>query len=500
MLKNKKNGSLLIMTMNRLTNPADNNKHDDKKGPFPFLDLPQEVNVDRLCPQFSLKECGLFAQASVFAENSTAFLRLLPSAVDAEPESYACDLFLMATSKTNTFKISDKTHLYLYKDYDLNQIFYYLVDTSKKQSLAQDSVKEILKSVTFNQPAENPVNCINKNICGAVLGITSQLGHTQQEDETKLAALAILKRYPELLFIKGMVTDHYGRKIWASPYQLFWGAGDTWALKQVYEEIIPNIKDGEAQAKDQFKEQFPHCPWPPTPNINEEALYDERNKEQIAQVIVQLKTIADKITADLCTNGQATLDETKKAVAELCQIFAPKEGEVIRTGLHFPLAIMKAIYKLYDAQNNWSDEKLSFFSREVIGAALAALTAVDGQSCKQGINNLSMDKGPDRTDGLFCQHPKGIPDELAPISDKLSCQMFVDPYDGESCFSSSLTGTFDWYRKNGAGGRGRKHGSALSVPWVGFWTAYGEQKQKHMGELMQLLFHSITVSIVQGIF
>ncbi len=46
---------------------------------------------------------------------------------------------------------------------------------------------------------------------------------------------------------------------------------------------------------------------------------------------------------------------------------------------------MQEILNVYDAQwNPWSGEKLSFYSREVIGAAEAALTAVDGQCCKDG--------------------------------------------------------------------------------------------------------------------
>ncbi len=49
----------------------------------------------------------------------------------------------------------------------------------------------------------------------------------QQEDETSLAAIAILKRHPDLLFVKEMVVDHFGRKIFASPYQLLHGAGDV---------------------------------------------------------------------------------------------------------------------------------------------------------------------------------------------------------------------------------------------------------------------------------
>ena len=81
----------------------------------------------------------------------------------------------------------------------------------------------------------------------------------RQEDETSLAAIAILKRHPDLLFVKGMVIDHVGRKIFTSPYQLFHGAGDVWALKQVHEEIIPHIDGGEAKAEVQFHEQFPNC-------------------------------------------------------------------------------------------------------------------------------------------------------------------------------------------------------------------------------------------------
>ncbi|HTM63142.1 MAG TPA: hypothetical protein VL360_01420 [Gammaproteobacteria bacterium] len=270
----------------------------------------------------------------------------------------------------------------------------------------------------------------------------------KQEDETSLASIAILKRHPELLFVKGIVTNHVGSKIFASPYRLLLGAGDVWALKQVHEEIIPMIKDGEVRAQDQFKEQFPNCKLPFDPELGEAALYDERNKKLIAQVIVQLKTIADAITDDPCTNGVATRPETTAAVAVLREIFAPKQNEVIRAGLHFPLAIMQEICRVYDDIPGGG--KSSFFSREVIGAALGASTAVDGQCYKVGLANLSFEQGPERRDGLFCRRPKGIPQNLAPISDKLGRTMFVDPRDGEACFqSSSLVGYFVWYDKNG---------------------------------------------------
>ena len=85
----------------------------------------------------------------------------------------------------------------------------------------------------------------------------------QQADETRLAAVAILIRHPELLFRDDRITDHFGRKIVASPYRLLLGSGDVWALKQVHEEIIAKIQDEtiraatQAKAQDQFQQQFP---------------------------------------------------------------------------------------------------------------------------------------------------------------------------------------------------------------------------------------------------
>src|SRR5262249_2877224 len=130
---------------------------------------------------------------------------------------------------------------------------------------------------------------------------------------------------------------------------------------------------------------------------------------------------------------------------------------------------------------------LSFFSREVIGGASAALSAVDGQCWKYGLSKLDMNKGPDRRDGLFCQHPKGIPQKLAPLAGKLGSKMFVDPYDGYACFLSSKVGYCDWYNKSGAVA-GRWLGGLVlprSVWRRRSWKTYGEQKQKHMGAIMQ---------------
>lgn len=126
-------------------------------------------------------------------------------------------------------------------------------------------------------------------------------------------------------------------------------------------------------------------------------------------------------------------------------------------------------------------DQLSFFSCAVIGAAEAALTAVDGQCCKHGLNQLDMNKGPDRRDGLFCCHPKGIPQALAPINDKLGHTMFVDPYSGYSCVLSSEPGTFDWYYKNGRVAR------ALSVVRVEVAAWIEQLMENKSGRLRELL-------------
>jgi hypothetical protein len=89
----------------------------------------------------------------------------------------------------------------------------------------------------------------------------------------------------------------------------------------------------------------------------------------------------------------------------------------------------------------------------VIGGAEAALSAVDGQCVKTGLAILDMENGPDRRDGLFCRHPKGVPQELAPLVGKLGKTMFVDPYDGYSVFvSASSPAVFVWYNKNAGWG------------------------------------------------
>ena len=116
-----------------------------------------------------------------------------------------------------------------------------------------------------------------------------------------------------------------------------------------------------------------------------------------------------------------------------------------------------------------------------------ASTAVDGQCCKVGLSNLDVKIGPDRRDGLFCRHPKGIPQELAPLSGKLGRTMFVDPYDGMSCFlSSAAAGAFDCYNKNGRSCEGGlRAGEGL---WEDRWGMGGKlmsSKNFSLAELMR---------------
>jgi hypothetical protein len=298
-----------------------------------------------------------------------------------------------------------------------------------------------------------------------------------KEDATALASIAILKKNPELLFKKKKVTDHAGREILASPYQVFLGTGDVWALKQIHKDVLPLIKDEKEQAKmeTQFKEQFPHCPWPLPENLNEEMLYDDRNRQQIEEIKKQLATVKELIDNDPFINNEP-LGTTKQAVEALCKLFQPTPGEVIKSGLHFPLAIIEEIYKTYDAlEVHWS-----FFSLNVIKPALDALSTVYGQCCQYGLSNLDMKKGPNRRCDSSYKHPLGQPLNLKLVNHKTPRVVrLVDPHDGYVLFDSSSRGYFfDWHNKNGAWcGRGLRlpaRGTALAWALENLWRTKAE--------------------------
>ena len=321
-----------------------------------------------------------------------------------------------------------------------------------------------------------------------------------KEDVTALAALTILKRHPELLFEKRGLTirDSHDREFEASPYQIFLGAGDVWAHRQIQKEILPLIKNGEALAEAQFKEQFPNCPWPPPKDLHEEMLYDDRNKQQIEEIVKQLVTVKQLLDDDPF-NENKPLDVTKQAVEALCNLFKPKPGEVIRSGLHFPLAILQEIYKTYNTLTRcWS-----FFSLAVIKPALDALSTVDGQCCQGGLRDLDMEKGPSRRCHPSYQHSLGQPLALRLVNDagQRRVAALVDPYDGEALFVSSTSGWFDCFNNAGRWRGLVRAGAAVAVAAVA-GLAVGKLMENKSGSLWELLCsrsqrsqHTVAMSI-----
>jgi hypothetical protein len=306
----------------------------------------------------------------------------------------------------------------------------------------------------------------------------------QQKDKSKLAAIAILKRHPELLFQKGWTRDPAGHLIYGSPYQIFLGAGDIWALKAIHEEIIPKMKDGAATtAREQYIEQFPNPSCLLTSftaediivlkslatemqedlqlkiqSISDEAdehrsvlfdknefavihqllsenkredlcaklceadmLYDDRNKAQIAQVTELLKEIVAAISVDPCTNGKATQERTVNAIRALREYLAPQK-EKICTGLYSPPEIMKIIHDVYNQNfDPWTGDQLRLYSFEVIGGAQCSASAVDAQCYQKGLFKFDINSAPDRTVSYFTR--SGVPGGLG-------SSFFIDVYWG----------------------------------------------------------------------
>lgn len=326
----------------------------------------------------------------------------------------------------------------------------------------------------------------------AAIHALPQFRFDDKGNATDLAAIAILKRHPEFLKRKKQIQDHYGRAILGTPYQLFLGAGDVWAIKQVHEVILPSIKDDKERAElgveleAQFKEQFPHCLWPLPEDFSEEMLYDERNKQQIKAIEEQLLTVKQCIEADKrCLRaGKQPSEATKQVIEALCKLFQPKAGEVIKAGLHFPLAIIKKINETYATLR----EGKLLFSFKVIKPALDALSTVDGQCCQFGLSVFDPVKGPRRRCHPSYQHPLGKPLSLTLANEeKKRVAALVDPYDGDVHFiSSSLPGFSACFNKEGCWYRSRSWSfcEAFEPPRLG-WTTYGEQKQWLMEAIMR---------------
>lgn len=240
-----------------------------------------------------------------------------------------------------------------------------------------------------------------------------------QQDKSTLAALEMLKSYPRLLFLERDVKDLTGQWHYGSAYKMFLRTGNIAALNEVHAKIIPQILGGEALAKEHYEQQFPrHAE-------AERKVYDDRNIAQIAQVKEDLIEIAAAISEDRCPGCYATKQRTKDAIGRLKAHLAPKEGDVIRTGLLSPPEILKIIHDVYDQNfDPWSGDQLTLYSYEVIGAAEAVAAPHHAQRYKKGLGNADENTAPDRTVSYYLPGGAGVPSDLGTAS-------FVDVYCGE---------------------------------------------------------------------
>ncbi len=308
--------------------------------------------------------------------------------------------------------------------------------TRKKQkspifiSLFEDNRKEIyrrlpLKALSlFALTCKSALDDIRKNFplhqMMLHLAAFAAPDSPDQKVKSRLAVMRLLKLYPDLLFAKGFAKDPAGHNVGDSIYKIFLGAGDVWAQKQVREKIIPLIPNGEAIAEVQHKEQFPHHDVEGL--TEEEKLYDDRNIAQIAQAQADLDEIAAAFTEDPCTGNNPTKQRTIDAFNKLYEHLAPKEGDVITTGLHSPPKIMEIIHKFYfDHYRTWTEEQQRVYSLFAIGKTQKTSTAVDAQCHKKGLVKIGDNFEPDRTVSYFTS--SGVPEGLGD-------SFFIDIYYG----------------------------------------------------------------------
>lgn len=282
-----------------------------------------------------------------------------------------------------------------------------------------------------------------------------------QEDKSKLAALEMLKSYPDLLFEEKELKDLTGQWHYGSAYKMFLRSGNIAALNEVHEKIIPRIPEGEAFAKEQYVQQFPrHAE-------AEGKVYDDRNIAQIAQVKEDLKEIVAAISEDLCTGCKATEQRTKDAIARLKAHLAPK-GDVIRTGLLSPPEILKIIHDVYDQNYDpWTIDQLSLYSCEVIGAAEAVAAPHHAQCYKKGLSNINDNTLPDRTVSYY------LPGSGVGVPPDLGVSSFIDVYYGG--------------KGSAAQGGMRKLGGwhAYWLPACAFLENYVERQNQHLVQFTQ---------------
>src|SRR3990167_7535542 len=188
----------------------------------------------------------------------------------------------------------------------------------------------------------------------------------------------ILKANPALLYEKTKATDYSGRTFYCSPFQAALGAGDIWMLKMM--QSIIESSQTQTTALLQYKEQ---CETP-----------DNRKAMMLAQLEKDLKALEAAISQDPCTKGQyggePTTQLAKDAIKNFQNHLDATSKEMIKTGEHFPLEMMTAIYKVYKKNwdnNAWDGNQLSCYSVDVISYALRFAPAVDAQWFRKGLVN-----------------------------------------------------------------------------------------------------------------
>lgn len=198
------------------------------------------------------------------------------------------------------------------------------------------------------------------------------LRHIVQGNQVE--AEKLIKLSPELLSMRGQVTDYSGRIIEGTPFQLALGAEDD----EMCEMIAPyfdKIANGKEEKAKQYKEQFP----------------DDHKKEQSYDFTALVNAIAR-------SNSDA---DCKDALAKFREELKPKG--IIKHGKHFNIKILIDAFKAYEANyvrfggkttlgslfsDNDQSRKNSLFLREVIGYIQRFLPACYAQAFCQGLDSI----------------------------------------------------------------------------------------------------------------
>lgn len=326
------------------------------------------------------------------------------------------------------------------------RLFNQLSDEASLNIVRKLSIEEILKLLqTGDKYLIAKMNNGNKlpeiiytKISDAILQATPTLPYKPNS----LAAVSLLKRFPELLFDTNVANvpmiDHTGRAIQQSLYQQALATGDVWLLQDIHKYIFPLLPKAEKDtnqdlAVKQFEIAFPHYHEPilldsilsQSPDLVfseeeksffelESRYYDKRNVEQIISVKRALIAIFDAITADNCYKGVPN-SETQLEIDKLVNALDNNNAIPIQSGLHFPMFILfmatnsveQQAYAAYhatlqdpepwDRSNQWA-EKCSVYALAVVKLVQKYMTAVDWQCLLNGLEDDIFDRqvGPSR--------------------------------------------------------------------------------------------------------